>query len=64
MKLGFFAFRDDGTLGFDSTYEGLKPRARGMPWRAWFGFDSTYEGLKLRRLGKEFANQTLFRQYL
>ena len=37
-------------IGFDSTYEGLKPWPSAVPYSAPAGFDSTYEGLKLARV--------------
>ena len=37
---------DDLAEGFDSTYEGLKPRTGDDGRRGSGSFDSTYEGLK------------------
>ena len=53
------------SIGFDSTYEGLKPRIKShVYYRSATGFDSTYEGLKLRRWNDPTTDSQRFRQYL
>ena len=50
--------------GLDSTYEGLKLKARVGQARHWRGLDSTYEGLKLPPPVARAIASSLFGQYL